>query len=110
MSIEVDRDSEEISLQLDSVIPEVTVTVSATVDELSLTCASEETAISVTLVSGDMVDVEYPTYPGPYEATPRVAAQSLKTSGQAMTDDVTIKAIPIYEVSNAYGTTVNIGG
>lgn len=50
-------------------------------------------------------------YPGPYEATPKFTPQYLHTSGQIMADDVNVKKIPVYEVSNqSGGTTVTIGG
>ena len=52
-----------------------------------------------------------PEYKGSYEVTPDLNAQTLETAGQLMREDVTIKPIPIYEVSNTSGgTTVIIGG
>lgn len=56
-------------------------------------------------------EVAAPEYTGPYEVTPNLNAQTLETAGQLMREDVTIKPIPIYEVSNnSGGTTVIIGG
>lgn len=42
-------------------------------------------------------------YVGEYTLTPKVAQQTMPTKGKFMTDDVTVKAIPIYETSNASG-------
>lgn len=53
----------------------------------------------------------YPMYEGPYEVTPLFDEQILETRKKSMADDVTVLAIPIYEVSNPQGgTTVTIGG
>lgn len=52
-----------------------------------------------------------PEYAGPYEVAPTLDAQTLETSGFLMRENMTIKEIPIYEVSNnSGGTTVIIGG
>lgn len=49
-------------------------------------------------------------YGGPCDVTPSVDAQTLETKDKFMPDDVRIKAIPYFEVSNAAGgTTVYIG-
>lgn len=50
-------------------------------------------------------------YEGEYEVTPRVDSQELKTKHKYMTDDVTVLAIPFFEVGNpSGGSTVYIGG
>ena len=57
------------------------------------------------------VYVDADPYTGAYEVTPKPTAQSLKTAQKLMTDDLTIQAIPYYEVSNLQkGKTVIIGG
>lgn len=48
--------------------------------------------------SGDI-----PVYDGPYEAIPKVDAQTLPTAKKLMTDDVTVHGVPFYEVSNEQG-------
>lgn len=50
-------------------------------------------------------------YTGEYSVTPEVdTAQTLETTGKYLTNDVTVKAIPDYEVSNeAGGNTFIIG-
>lgn len=53
---------------------------------------------------------EFSAYHGDYDVTPAIEAQSLATKDKRMLDDVTIKAIPTYEVSNTSGTTFIIGG
>lgn len=48
-------------------------------------------------------------YDGSYMVIPSVEEQKLQTAQKMMTDDVTVKAIPYYDVSNASGgTTVYI--
>ena len=42
-------------------------------------------------------------YTGAYQVTPKTGAQVLPTAQKLMTDDVTIKPIPIYDVSNPSG-------
>lgn len=55
------------------------------------------------------VDHEY--YVGEYNITPKIKQQILSTNDKLMTDDITVKAIPFYEVSNPQGgTTFIIGG
>lgn len=46
---------------------------------------------------------DIPVYDGPYEATPKVEAQTLQTAKKLMTDDVTVHGVPFYEVSNDQG-------
>ena len=53
--------------------------------------------------------VEIEAYSGPYNVTPKTEPQTLKTADKRMTDDVSIKAIPYYEMDNQKGTTVFIG-
>lgn len=49
-------------------------------------------------------------YEGEYEVTPKVTAQTLGTKQKFMENDVTIRKIPLYEVSNTTGgTTITIG-
>lgn len=48
-------------------------------------------------------------YEGEYEVTPTVNGQTLETKQKLMTDDVTIHAIPFFEVgNNSGGNTVYI--
>lgn len=52
-----------------------------------------------------------PEYDGPYDVTPRLyIGHTLETAGKSMKSNVSIAAIPIYDVSNpAGGRTVTIG-
>ena len=53
----------------------------------------------------------YKYFTGSYEVTPKVEAQTLETKDKLMSEDVHIKSIPYYEVSNPQGgTTIIIGG
>lgn len=51
----------------------------------------------------------YEHYKGSYEVTPQTFRQSLETKSKVMDEDVEIKSIPYYEVSNPKGYTVYIG-
>ena len=63
-----------------------------------------------TLVGKMAMPVGYVDYTGSYEATPKVEKQTLPTKDKHMTDNVTIQAIPCFEVSNECGgSTVYIG-
>ena len=49
-------------------------------------------------------------YEGEYVVTPKVTEQSLPTKEKVLIEDITIKEIPFYNVSNASGgNTVYIG-
>ena len=49
-------------------------------------------------------------YEGEYVVTPKVEAQSMATKGKVMVNDITIKSIPFFNVSNTVGgSTVYIG-
>lgn len=50
-------------------------------------------------------------YEGIYEVVPKIQEQKLLTKNKLLTDDVTIKPIPVVKVSNTSGgNTVIIGG
>lgn len=50
-------------------------------------------------------------YEGIYEVVPKIQEQKLLTKNKLLTDDVTIKSIPVVKVSNTSGgNTVIIGG
>ena len=49
------------------------------------------------------------SYDGPYDVTPKVTAQTLPTAKKFMQEDVSIRAIPYFDVSNpAGGNTIYI--
>lgn len=49
-------------------------------------------------------------YTGDYVMTPKTKEQTMQTKDKVMTDDVTIKSIPFFNVSNnSGGSTVYIG-
>ena len=53
---------------------------------------------------------EYPFYDGEYVVTPSSDEQVLKTAKKSLNEDIKVKKIPYFEVSNnAGGTTVTIG-
>lgn len=65
----------------------------------------------LTASGGVAVWQDLPKYGGTYTVTPEVGAgQTLETAGKYLTNDVTVKAIPDYEVTNeAGGNTFIIG-
>lgn len=53
---------------------------------------------------------EHEVYDGSYEVTPKVTEQSMHTKDKLMAEDVKIKSIPFFSVSNETGgNTVYIG-
>lgn len=57
-----------------------------------------------------IVSVGGEPYEGEYEVTPKISSQILPTAKKLMKDDMTIKAIPYFDVSNtAGGQTIYIG-
>lgn len=53
----------------------------------------------------------YDDYAGPYDVVPKVTPRSLDTADKHLANNITIKAIPYYEVSNLHnGKTIIIGG
>ena len=65
----------------------------------------------LTASGGVAVWQDLPKYTGEYSVTPEVdTVQTLETAGKYLTNDVTVKAIPDYEVTNeAGGNTFIIG-
>ncbi len=57
-----------------------------------------------------ILPVGYEDYAGSYNVTPKIEVQSLPTADKHLTDNVTVEAIPYYEVSNQKGKTIIIGG
>ena len=48
-------------------------------------------------------------YEGDYAVTPKVSEQTLPTKGKYLIDDITLRAVPVFRVSNSSGgTTVYI--
>lgn len=78
-----------------------------TEDKSNLVAAINEVLSKIGTGSGDRL----PDYTGAYTVQPQAyEAQTLKTKNKSLRKDVTVEEIPIYEASNEYGTTINIGG
>lgn len=61
-------------------------------------------------VGAKTINIGGTPYDGEYVVTPRVGEQKLETKGAIMNDDVTIKAIPFFNVGNqSGGSTAYIG-
>lgn len=76
--------------------------------ELDSTAIIETELESIVVIQGN--GAELPDYKGKYEITPGIEKQVLQTKNRSMRDNVTIKEIPTYAVSNSEGTTFIIGG
>lgn len=72
---------------------------------------AQQSAVSVRIAEAASVRVDVtgtavvgvPEYSGPYDITPLFSAQVLPTAKRLMRQDITVKKIPQYEVSNDYG-------
>lgn len=61
-------------------------------------------------ITVEKVVMDAPNYEGEYEITPKIEAQTIETAQKLMKEDMQIKAIPFYNVSNtAGGNTIYIG-
>ena len=85
----VDCTVAESQQQFDCVVTELTQTVSVGIDTAIVTTGT-------------------PPYVGDYIVIPQTNEQILPTNGLRMTDDVTVRSVPYYEVSNQSGLTVYI--
>ena len=73
------------------------------------TVTTEDNGKVLMVVEGAWQANELPVYDGTYEITPTVEGYSLETAQKMMADDVTVNAIPFYEVgNNSGGNTVYI--
>lgn len=80
-------------------------------EEFQLGFEESTDSFSVGFEEGIFTGGGLPLYTGAYEVTPKIEAQKLDTANRSMEKDVTIHAIPYYEVDNAYnGQTIVIGG
>lgn len=69
---------------------------------------AQQSAVRVDVTGTTVVGA--PEYSGPYDITPLFTAQVLPTAKRLMQQDLTIKKIPQYEVSNdSSGYTLIIG-
>lgn len=73
---------------------------------------AQQSAVSVRIAEAASVRVDVTgtavvgapeNYLGPYDITPLFSVQTLPTAKRLMQQDVTVKKIPQYEVSNDYG-------
>lgn len=71
----------------------------------------EQQQMQVVFENAQYINTNADIFTGSYEISPRVEAQTIPTADKRMTEDMTIKAIPYYEVSNnENGKTIIIGG
>lgn len=72
------------------------------------------TILTIPKMSGNVgaktINIGGKPYDGEYVVTPRVNEQKLETKGAIMNDDVTVRAIPFFNVGNqSGGSTAYIG-
>lgn len=69
---------------------------------------AQQSAVSVRITGTSVVSA--PEYAGPYDITPLFSAQTLPTAKRLLQQNITIKKIPQYEVTNdSNGYTLIIG-
>ena len=69
---------------------------------------AQQHAVSVRITGTAVVSA--PEYAGPYDITPSLSAQTLPTAKRLLQQNITIKKIPQYEVTNdSNGYTLIIG-
>lgn len=83
-------------------------------DENPINCLPEVTAEDdgkiLRVIGGEWAAAELPVYSGEYAITPTVDGQTLETAQKLMTDNLTVKQIPFFDVgNNSGGSTVYIG-
>ena len=70
----------------------------------------ENKVLNKVTVVADIIGGNVEEYKGSYEVTPQVQEQTLSTARKVMRDDIKVKEIPYFEVSNnSGGNTVYIG-
>ncbi len=71
----------------------------------------QERPVKMTVGSARVIYIGGEPYDGTYDVTPKTnAAQTLPTTGKLLSDDITVRKIPYYEVGNSSGgTTIYIG-
>lgn len=86
--------------------------VTFTESKCNLTVKFADNDLNLKFNFGEIIQVsDLPKYEGDYTIIPKITAQTMKTQDKLMTDNVTIKEIPYFEVSNPQsGKTVIIGG
>lgn len=70
----------------------------------------DDNKVTVNIVDSKVIYVGGEPYEGEYTVIPAVTEQTLETREKLLADNITVKEIPYYEVSNPTGTTVIIGG
>lgn len=99
---------------------ELKLTISSAADDLKLSLDSAAEPLKLSLDESDSQinirienvgsGINLPKYDGGYDVTPTVDGTVLKTEQKVMEQDLTINAIPYFEVSNTSGgNTVYIG-
>ena len=87
----------------------VSLTVSETQQQFNFVSISEQEVQVDLSVNSQIVAAAYQDYDGEYVVIPKTIEQTLETKNKHMTDDVTVREIPYYAVSNLTGLTVYIG-
>lgn len=74
----------------------------------NMTFTEQQEGMHATFGSVVQVVRNYDPYSGPYEITPSTIEQIMETKGKDMVENVTVREIPYYEISNEHGSTVHI--
>lgn len=87
----------------------VKLSVNESQQQFNLVSISEEKKQFDLSVESQIITTAYEPYSGEYIVIPKPIEQILETKDKHMADDVTVREIPYYEVSNISGVTVYIG-
>ncbi len=79
------------------------------VDDLELDLEDQDMSFGIDFGVVTERDRDHDYYEGPYEVTPQIYAQELATEQRIARENIEVKEIPKFEVSNKKGTTVYIG-
>lgn len=113
-SLPVDLKTNEHSIDFDIAVNEEYIEVNFSSSNDNLTAEFEASGQNINAGFGEIqfieVEKDVEIYKGSCTVTPKAYEQQLKTANCKMTDNVTVKEIPYFEVSNsAGGNTLNIG-
>lgn len=97
-------------MTFNTILSEINVTFDAKFSEINMDFNTEFSEINMTfntkfdnVISTIIESEDIPKYKGDYDIVPEVEEQILPTKNTLMADDITIKSIPFFSVSNSSG-------
>lgn len=106
--------SDEIVMQEATLTGSVSQTVrklTGTIEPVSVNLTGKINLNMPVLIGRVLISTDYDNFNGDYEVTPKINSQTIETKNKLMYEDLIVKSIPYYEVSNTQGrVTIIIGG